>query len=130
MTAMTAILDTRHNSKSTYRPGAPASPPPPPPPSFISTRHILWEEKTFEPWHEITTIWYVRPAKAQTSLRILTDWQSLCWSLKNSMTVKLLTELHLRFLRLKRGCTGSSESTLVKIPNLWKSRVAAHLKKV
>ena len=30
------------------------------------------------------------------------------------MIVKLLTEQHLEFLSLKRGCTGSSESTLVK----------------
>ena len=28
------------------------------------------------------------------------------------MIVKLLTEHHLEFLRLKGGCTGSSESTL------------------
>ena len=32
-----------------------------------------------------------------------------------SMTVKLLTEHHLEFLNLKGGCTGSSESTLVKM---------------
>ena len=69
------------------------------------------------------TIWYVRPAKAQTSLRYAQTDQSLCWSLKYSMTVKLLTEPHLRFLSLKVGCTGSSESTLVKIPHCWKSRV-------
>ena len=30
------------------------------------------------------------------------------------MTVKLLTEHHLESLRLKGGCRGSSESTLVK----------------
>ena len=30
------------------------------------------------------------------------------------MTVKLLTEQHLKFLSLKRGNTSSSESTLVK----------------
>ena len=30
------------------------------------------------------------------------------------MIVKLLTEHHLKFLSLKGGCTGSSESTLVK----------------
>ena len=42
------------------------------------------------------------------------------------MSVKLLTEHHLEFLRsLKGGCTGSSESTLVKIPHCWKSRVKA-----
>ena len=31
------------------------------------------------------------------------------------MSVKLLTEHHLEFLSFKGGCTGSSESTLVKI---------------
>ena len=46
-----------------------------------------------------------------------------------SMTVKLyiLTEPHLRFLNLKGGCTGSCESTLVKMPHCWKSRVTAQL---
>ena len=43
------------------------------------------------------------------------------------MTVKLLTEHHLEFLSLKGGCTGSSESTLLKMPHCWKSHVAAHL---
>ena len=38
------------------------------------------------------------------------------------MSVKLLTEHHLEFLSLKKGCTGSSESTLVKMPHYWKSR--------
>ena len=41
------------------------------------------------------------------------------------MTVKLLTELHLEFLTLKGCYTGSSESTHVKIPQCWKSHVAA-----
>ena len=43
------------------------------------------------------------------------------------MTVKLLTEHNLEFLSLKRGCTASSESTLVKIPHFWKSHVAAQI---
>ena len=43
------------------------------------------------------------------------------------MGVKLLTEHHLEFLSLKGGYTGSSESTLVKMPHCWKSRVAAHM---
>ena len=43
------------------------------------------------------------------------------------MTVKLLTEHHLEFLNLIRGCTGSSESTLVKTPHCWKSHVTTHL---
>ena len=41
------------------------------------------------------------------------------------MSVKLLTEHHLEFLTLKRGCTGSSESTLVKIPHCSKLHVVA-----
>ena len=36
------------------------------------------------------------------------------------MVVKLLTEHHLEFLSLNGGCTGSSESTLVKMPQCWK----------
>ena len=43
------------------------------------------------------------------------------------MSVKLLTEHHFEQLNLKAGCTGSSESTIVKIPHCWKSHVAAHL---
>ena len=42
------------------------------------------------------------------------------------MIVKLLTENRLEFLSLKGGCTGSSESTLVKMSNYWKSHAAAH----
>ena len=43
------------------------------------------------------------------------------------MTLRLLTEHQLEFLSLERGCTGSSESTLVKIPHCWKSHVMAHI---
>ena len=43
------------------------------------------------------------------------------------MNVKLLTEQHLEFLILKESCTGSFESTLVKMPHCWKSHVTAHL---
>ena len=53
--------------------------------------------------------------------------QSLCLSLEYSMIVKLLTKHHLVFLSLKGGCTGSSESTLVKMPNCRKSQVAFQL---
>ena len=41
------------------------------------------------------------------------------------MTVILVTENYLEFLSLKGGGTGSSESTLVKMPHCWKSHVAA-----
>ena len=43
------------------------------------------------------------------------------------MIVKLLTEHHWEFLCLKGDCTGSSESTLVKMPDCWKSHVTAQL---
>ena len=43
--------------------------------------------------------------------------------------MKLLTEHNFEFLNLKGGCTGSSESTLVKIPHCRKSHVTAHIEK-
>ena len=43
------------------------------------------------------------------------------------MSVKLLSEHHLEFLSLKRGCTGSSETTLVKMSHCWKSYVTVQL---
>ena len=43
------------------------------------------------------------------------------------MIVQLLTEHHLEFLSLKAGCRGSSESTLVKMSNCWKSHAAAQM---
>ena len=52
--------------------------------------------------------------------------QSLGKSLEYSMNVKLLTKHHLEILSLKGDCTGSSRSTLVKMPHSWKSRVTAH----
>ena len=43
------------------------------------------------------------------------------------MIAKLLCEQHLEFLSLKEGYGGSSESTLVKMSNCWKSHAAAHI---
>ena len=43
------------------------------------------------------------------------------------MSVKLLTEHDLMFLSLKGGCTGSSESTLVKMPHCWKTHAVAQI---
>ena len=43
------------------------------------------------------------------------------------MSVKLLTEHHLECISLTGGFTGSSESTLVKMPHCWKSHVTSHL---
>ena len=44
------------------------------------------------------------------------------------MNLMLLTEYHLEFLSLKRGCAGLSEPTLVKMTHCWKSHVAAQMK--
>ena len=43
------------------------------------------------------------------------------------MTFKLLIEDNLKSMSLKGGYTGSSESTLVKMPHCWKSRAAAQM---
>ena len=69
-------------------------------------------------------MWYLGPAKAQTSLCI----RSLCKSLEYSMNIKLPAEHHLEFVSLKGGCTGSLESTVVKMPHCWKSHVVAQYK--
>ena len=45
------------------------------------------------------------------------------------MIVRLLAEHHLKFLSLKGGYTGSSESTHVKIPYCWKSHALAQISK-
>ena len=54
-----------------------------------------------------------------------TMWYFFASRFENSMSVKLQTDHHLEFLSLKGGCTGSSESTLVKVPDCWKSYVTA-----
>ena len=71
------------------------------------------------------TMWYVRPAKPQISLHI--PDQSLSKSLEYSMSIELLTEHHFKFLSLKGGYKGSSESIHVIMPHCWKSHVTAHM---
>ena len=71
----------------------------------------------FEPRHEISNnVVYVWPSACSYAQ----SDQSLCWLLEYSMTVKLLTEKNLEFLSLKEGCTGSTESTHVKMWHCWK----------
>ena len=43
------------------------------------------------------------------------------------MIVKLLTAHNLKILSVKGGCRGSSEPTLVKMSNCWKSHAAAQI---
>ena len=63
-------------------------------------------------------------------MRFPTMWQtdqSLCLSLNYYISVKLLVELNLVFLSITGGCTGSSESTLVKMAHCWKSHVTVQI---
>ena len=46
------------------------------------------------------------------------------------MIVKPLTEHHFKFLSFKEGCRGSTESSLVKMSNNWKSHAAAQVFKI
>ena len=68
-----------------------------------------------EPRHEISN--NVNNVICATSKASDQSDQSLCLSLVYSMRVKLLPGHHLEFLSLKGGCTGSSESTIVKMPH-------------
>ena len=68
-----------------------------------------------------------KQAKAQTSLHIRAVLSEPLVVVAYYMSIKVLTEHHLEFLSLNGGCTGSSESTFVKIPHCWKSHVAAEL---
>ena len=76
-----------------------------------------------EPRHEIsnnvvcaTSKASDQPAHTRSLIRAFT-------SRLNILSFRLLTDHHLEFLSLKGGCTGSSESTLVKMPHCRKSHV-------
>ena len=73
------------------------------------------------------TMWKVRPAKPQISLRIRAVCPEPCLWVEYSMIVELLIEHHSEFLSLIGGCTDLSESTLVKMRRCWKSHVTAKL---
>ena len=60
--------------------------------------------------------------------RVLSDKSYLLLGLLSPF--KPLTEHHLEFQSLKGGCRGSSESTLVKMSNCWKSHAAAQISMV
>ena len=77
-----------------------------------------------EPWHWISNNVVCATSEASDQPA---HTRSLIRAFASRLSVKLLTEHHLEFLSLKRGCTGSSESTLVKMPHCWKSRVTAHV---
>ena len=63
-----------------------------------------------------------QPAHTHSLIRAFASRLSILY-----MIVKLPTEYHLEFLSITGDCTGSSESTLVKMSNCWKSHAAAHI---
>ena len=73
------------------------------------------------------TMWYFHLTKPQSRLHMPSLIRAFASCLIIFMSVKLLTAHHLGVLSLKGGCTGSSESTLVKMPHCWKSHVEARI---
>ena len=95
---------------------------------WLSLKKITFiNERQLSPGIRFPTMWLcdqqrLRPACASSSLI-----KAFTFCL-NILTVKLLKEQHVEFLSLTGGCTGSSESIHhVKMPNCWKSHVAAQL---
>ena len=81
-----------------------------------------------EPRHDISSNVVCATSKGSDQpAHIRSLIRAFCLSLEYSMTVKLLTEHHLDFLSSNGDCTGSSESTLVKMSNCWKSHATAHI---
>ena len=90
---------------------------------------VLYDARVHLPAFHALKAWRLAVMASSTSLFHHQVSRRHQWglSLEYSMSVKLLTELHLEFLSLKGGCTASSESTLVKLPHCWKSHVLAQI---
>ena len=93
----------------------------------------VYRSQANEPQHEISNNVICasskdsdQPAHMHSLIRAFASRLNILY-IYNNMSVKLLTEHCLEFLSLKGGCTGSFESTLVKMPHCWKSHVAAHI---
>ena len=85
---------------------------------------FLWQN---EPWHDISNSVVCATKKASEQPAHTRCLIRAFASRLNILSVKLLTEHNLECLSLKGGCTGSSESTLVKMPHCWNLHVTAHL---
>ena len=80
----------------------------------------------FQPWHEISNNVVCATSKAS-------DQPALTRSLISAFACRLyiltgtpLTEHNLELVSFQGGCTGLSESTLVKMPQCWKSHYPTH----
>ena len=69
-----------------------------------------------EPRHDISNNVVCATSKGSDQPAHTRSLISLCLLLEYDITLKLLAEHHYEFLSLKGGCTDSSESTLVKMP--------------
>ena len=74
------------------------------------------------------TMWYVQPAKGSDQPAHTRSLIRAFAHRLNILIVKLLTEHLFGVLSLKGGCTGLSESTLVKLPHCRKSPVTTQLR--
>ena len=93
--------------------------------SLVQSVNLIW--KTISVWRqEISNNVVCATSKASDQPAHKCSLIRAFASCLNILSVKLLTEHHLEFLSLKRGYTGWSESTLVKMPHYWKSIVTAH----
>ena len=90
----------------------------------------LYKVNIFEPWHWISNNVVCATNKSSDQPAHMRSLIIAVGSRLNTLRVfKLQThsEHHLELLSLKGGCTGSSESTIVKMPYCWKSHVTAHM---
>ena len=81
----------------------------------------------FEPRYEISNNVVCATSKGSDQPAHMRSLIKAFASRLNILSIKLLTEHHLEFLSLTGGCTGSFESTRVKMPHCWKSHVTALL---
>ena len=78
---------------------------------------------SYELRHEISNNVVCATSKASDQLAHM---RSLIRAFCSHLNI-LWIEHHLKFLLVKGGCIGSSESTLVNMPHCWKSHTTAHI---
>ena len=89
----------------------------------------LFLHHIIEPRREISNNMVCATSKGSDQPAHMRSLIRACASRLNAlmMTFKLLTEHYLEFRSLKGSRAGSSESSLVKMPQFWKSHVTAHI---
>ena len=92
---------------------------------YWGTTAVSFHKRQLSQCMRFQTMWYMWPAKPQISLCICAVWSEPLLMFEYFMIVKLMIEHYLEFLSLTGGCTGLSESTLVKIPHCWISHAMA-----